>query len=197
MFDGKINRTHSHTYNTIRIKIRMSFLCGATFGVRKSLHLKSLQRIRCELNSLPNVQNNLPALTDIVRGRFNFWSKSGYSSYVAPANAYCAFNERRNHAYKQTIAQQDNLLCITSRYFSTKSNKKVNFVQPNWKDQRQIDEKKDEPDHADSISAEATPKLGIVARFRLMFKQYWYVLVPVHCVTSVAWFGTFYYLSSR
>lgn len=29
-----------------------------------------------------------------------------------------------------------------------------------------------------------------------MYKEYWYVLVPVHCVTSVFWFGGFYYAAT-
>ncbi|XP_002025328.2 uncharacterized protein C18orf19 homolog A [Drosophila persimilis] len=36
---------------------------------------------------------------------------------------------------------------------------------------------------------------GLFAKFRHMYKQYWYVLIPVHCVTSIGWFGGFYYLS--
>ncbi|XP_053670709.1 uncharacterized protein C18orf19 homolog A, partial [Anopheles nili] len=39
-------------------------------------------------------------------------------------------------------------------------------------------------------------KLGLFARFKKMYKEYWYVLVPVHCLTSVAWFGGFYYAST-
>lgn len=40
-------------------------------------------------------------------------------------------------------------------------------------------------------------KLGIVAKFKLMYKQYWYVLMPVHLVTSTGWLIGFYYLSKR
>lgn len=39
--------------------------------------------------------------------------------------------------------------------------------------------------------------LGIIARFKAMYKQYWYVLVPVHVVTSTGWLLGFYYLSKR
>ncbi|XP_031627563.1 uncharacterized protein C18orf19 homolog A [Contarinia nasturtii] len=39
-------------------------------------------------------------------------------------------------------------------------------------------------------------KLSLMARFKKMYKEYWYVLLPVHCVTSCFWFGSFYYLSS-
>lgn len=40
-------------------------------------------------------------------------------------------------------------------------------------------------------------KLGLFARFKKMYKEYWYVLLPVHCVTSAAWLGGFYYVSIR
>lgn len=40
-------------------------------------------------------------------------------------------------------------------------------------------------------------KLGLFARFKKMYKEYWYVLLPAHLVTSAVWFGSFYYLSTR
>ena len=33
---------------------------------------------------------------------------------------------------------------------------------------------------------------GIVKRFKQMFKDYWYVLLPVHVATSAVWLGGFY-----
>lgn len=44
---------------------------------------------------------------------------------------------------------------------------------------------------------EESSNLGLFARFKLMYKNYWYVLIPVHCVTSIAWLGGFYYMSTR
>lgn len=44
---------------------------------------------------------------------------------------------------------------------------------------------------------EDEPKLGLVARFKRMYKEYWYVLVPVHLATSACWLGGFFYLSKR
>ncbi|XP_039958726.1 protein FAM210A [Bactrocera neohumeralis] len=46
----------------------------------------------------------------------------------------------------------------------------------------------------EDIFGEAS-KLGLFAKFKLMYKKYWYVLLPVHVVTSIGWFGGFYYLS--
>ncbi|CDW58130.1 hydrolase [Trichuris trichiura] len=37
-------------------------------------------------------------------------------------------------------------------------------------------------------------KLTKYQRFKLAFKRYWYVLLPVHAVTSAIWVGSFYYL---
>lgn len=45
-------------------------------------------------------------------------------------------------------------------------------------------------------TADVPEKLGLFARFKKMYKEYWYVLVPVHCITSVVWFGSFYYAST-
>ena len=33
-----------------------------------------------------------------------------------------------------------------------------------------------------------------MAKFKQMFKDYWYILVPVHVATSIVWFGSFYFM---
>jgi len=38
----------------------------------------------------------------------------------------------------------------------------------------------------------APKKVGIIAKFKKMTKDYWYVLFPVHVATSIVWFGGFY-----
>ncbi|KAG4079134.1 hypothetical protein HA402_001105 [Bradysia odoriphaga] len=43
---------------------------------------------------------------------------------------------------------------------------------------------------------EPPKKQGIVARFKELTRKYWYVLVPVHVVTSAGWLAGFYYLST-
>lgn len=45
------------------------------------------------------------------------------------------------------------------------------------------------------VPLEELEKLGLFARFKKMYKEYWYVLLPVHVVTSCGWLGGFYYLS--
>lgn len=46
-----------------------------------------------------------------------------------------------------------------------------------------------------AIEEVETAPLGLFARFKKMYKEYWYVLLPVHVVTSAAWLGGFYYLA--
>lgn len=59
------------------------------------------------------------------------------------------------------------------------------------------EKKKADAERGDVGKVEPEEKLGLFARFKQMSKQYWYVLLPVHVVTSCFWFGGFYYLSSR
>uniref|UniRef100_A0A0P4W4V2 DUF1279 domain-containing protein n=1 Tax=Scylla olivacea TaxID=85551 RepID=A0A0P4W4V2_SCYOL len=40
--------------------------------------------------------------------------------------------------------------------------------------------------------SKAEEKLSIVQKFKLMYKQYWYVLIPVHIATSIVWYGAFF-----
>lgn len=54
-----------------------------------------------------------------------------------------------------------------------------------------LDKKSDPPE------LEQPKKQGIVARFKELTRKYWYVLVPVHIITSAGWLAGFYYLSTR
>ncbi|XP_063216080.1 uncharacterized protein C18orf19 homolog A isoform X2 [Bacillus rossius redtenbacheri] len=40
----------------------------------------------------------------------------------------------------------------------------------------------------------APERLSLFKRFKQMYRDYWYVLIPVHVVTSIGWFGAFYYM---
>ncbi|XP_026148727.1 uncharacterized protein C18orf19 homolog B [Mastacembelus armatus] len=51
------------------------------------------------------------------------------------------------------------------------------------------------------VAAEVDPlqdkSIGLFQRFKKTFKQYGKVMIPVHLVTSSAWFGTFYYAAMK
>lgn len=40
-------------------------------------------------------------------------------------------------------------------------------------------------------------KPSLFKKFKIMYRDYWYVLVPVHIVTSTMWFGSFYFMAKR
>lgn len=53
-------------------------------------------------------------------------------------------------------------------------------------------------DHENAASTKVKASVkSLYGRFKDMAKKYWYVLVPVHLVTSAVWFGGLYYLASR
>lgn len=80
---------------------------------------------------------------------------------------------------------------LNLKYSNTLEQQKVN--NDDRKEAEKIATEKD-----DAINAlEEHQKLGLFARFKKMAKEYWYVLVPVHVVTSCGWFGLFYYASVR
>lgn len=58
-------------------------------------------------------------------------------------------------------------------------------------------EKKVEVKEVTLDALEESQHLGLFARFKKMAKEYWYVLIPVHVVTSSVWIGAFYYASKR
>lgn len=45
--------------------------------------------------------------------------------------------------------------------------------------------------------SEPEKKVGLYQKMKQMFKEYWYVIVPVHVITSTIWYGSFYYLVKR
>lgn len=59
-------------------------------------------------------------------------------------------------------------------------------------------DKPPEPDQLNLNNAAIPPvKLSLFQRFKQMYKDYWYVLIPVHCFTSVFWAGGFYFAVKR
>lgn len=66
---------------------------------------------------------------------------------------------------------------------------KSNFTTSKWCLDKKSETNNPEP--------EPPKKQGIVARFKELAKKYWYVLVPVHVITSAGWLAGFYYLSTR
>jgi Protein of unknown function (DUF1279) len=69
---------------------------------------------------------------------------------------------------------------------------------PNWDVSRRFCAGPNKP----QVPKETTPtepeekKLSLFQKFKQMYKEYWYVLLPVHVATSAVWVGIFYYAVS-
>uniref|UniRef100_A0A182M783 DUF1279 domain-containing protein n=1 Tax=Anopheles culicifacies TaxID=139723 RepID=A0A182M783_9DIPT len=117
-----------------------------------------------------------------------YTSSSGFSRYVSSTlSAPCLYNRDRY----ATIRQPVSILCTSVP---------LNSVPVRCFSQGYTLRQQKQPTREQQEIEEPTPpepeKLGLFARFKKMYKEYWYVLVPVHCITSVMWFGGFYYAST-
>lgn len=84
-----------------------------------------------------------------------------------------------NRKFNQPQIKHQYLTCTSVRYVSSKN--------------------EDSPTETKvkTETEEPPQKLGLIARFKQMYRDYWYVLVPVHLVTSIGWFTSFYYMAKR
>jgi Protein of unknown function (DUF1279) len=129
------------------------------------------QKQQCHtLASLSNQQQHLH-----FHQKSNFGVKTGLSSTKINSHQFNLVN----HIHKASCLNiaQTNVLCQKVKEKSDDNESK------NKNTESQLDDRDEDK------------KLGLVARFKKMAKEYWYVLIPVHCFTSCFWFGGFYYAS--
>lgn len=99
-----------------------------------------------------------------------------YSECLKTLKNSSCFALRAYHSY-QTVSWLR--MCLFSRHVATNGNK-------------QTEESKIEEPNTTQLE-----KLSLLQRFKQMYRDYWYVLVPVHLITSLGWFAGFYYLAKR
>ncbi|XP_049287537.1 uncharacterized protein C18orf19 homolog A [Anopheles funestus] len=120
-----------------------------------------------------------------------YTSGNGFTRYVSSTlSASCIYSNNRCTTIRQPVPTWYTSVPVQwhdvpVRSFSQGDNWVRRQKQPANEQQQESDE-----------STPAPEKLGLFARFKKMYKEYWYVLVPVHCLTSVMWFGGFYYAST-
>lgn len=136
-------------------------------------------------------------------------------NYSVPRSNKTVTNLPQPIAFRQ-LSVNSSLVALNHRYFSTsiRFNNQVALKSksPDHKEDEQKETKRadkstdgrkvesqpnDKIEHATESVKESGEKLSLTAKFKKMYKEYWYVLLPVHVVTSCFWFGSFYYLSSR
>ncbi|KAK7864287.1 hypothetical protein R5R35_009545 [Gryllus longicercus] len=123
-----------------------------------------------------------------------------------PFSKICCFSDYRMYAnikLKPLVSAN----CVSTNYFPQIISKLDYSSEKHDKSQWQgseeakpkqtsHEEKSKSQDSASAVEPlEDEKKLSIFQRFKKMYRDYWYVLVPVHVVTSMGWFGGFYYLA--
>ena len=123
--------------------------------------------------ALQQLRKQLKSVTPIINQQYNFHLKCNNvkEEETGLFKTSLSTYQQQNHLRK-FIHGQSAPLCVKQNDVADKS-------------------KKDDLLDADIVDK----KLGLIARFKKMTKEYWYVLIPVHCFTSCFWFGGFYYAS--
>lgn len=127
-------------------------------------------------------------MTTLIVFRFTFSTLSRQSFTRISTNTNHVIFSRHlassllNNCQKKSTETYSHQVC-TQRYIGNNPKKPVEKTAEQLKIEKDI--------------FEDSSNLGLFARFKLMYKKYWYVLIPVHCITSVGWLGGFYYMSKR
>lgn len=131
------------------------------------------------------VRRSLRICAEQQRTKVACWSSKSNSSKALTSCFATGHIDRRWN--RQTTAQKPFELLFDKRSLSRDFSLAAGSLQKN-----------NSPQQAAPEDDLLPPKnLGIIARFKAMYKQYWYVMVPVHVITSTGWLVGFYYLSKR
>uniref|UniRef100_A0A6M2DC63 Putative conserved plasma membrane protein n=1 Tax=Xenopsylla cheopis TaxID=163159 RepID=A0A6M2DC63_XENCH len=105
-------------------------------------------------------------------------TKSNYNIYT---------KQRQQLRFNQIF---DSQITYTRTYTTRKDSNNVN-VTPLIKTDK--DDEPTDKDKEKDVKDDGTKKVGLFKKFKQMYRDYWYVLIPVHVVTSTCWAGLFYY----
>lgn len=114
------------------------------------------------------------------------------SSLIAPSSA--AMGCQRKPSYNKCIVirkdsvvilKKPNLDSLITNIISTHNVRRFCCKRNN-------DPTKCQPPNDDILPSK---DLGVFVRFKILSTKYWYVLIPVHLVTTAGWLIAFYYLS--
>lgn len=148
-----------------------------------SSRLVSLLRTPCRIEHISN-----RVLIHVNTSRFLCIEPSWCRSSSDPTNNNVF---RRPGVLNQATLERNCSLGLNSQYLRNFSQK----VSEGKKSDSNPDATKSKPDE-DADDLEQFQKLSLYEKIKAMYRDYWYVLVPVHLSTSVLFFGIFYYAAS-
>ncbi|KAI5704202.1 hypothetical protein M8J75_002921 [Diaphorina citri] len=153
--------------------------------------------------SLKELSRILPGIRTLSRNKVHFQFLSQLrcsSSFVSTGNHFIyniqvksdhIHQLRYTSAYYHLIGQRSQVRCYSkqepiSKENNSSSEKNPSQTKPNDPAASMPDSDPSSPDNK---------KLSLFQRIKIMYRDYWYILAPVHLVTSAFWFGSFFYLA--
>lgn len=170
--------------NSARLNLlqRSNFLATLAYrqnAITSSRFLASSQHNHLHFHQKTNAKFNEKVKTGLVLNRQNVNVKS---------ISYLQSNSFHSHS----------ILYVNNSNFAGQKVSKGSDVK-NTKNVDKEEEMKDVDIQTENVQQKIKDEkpLTLVAKFKKMAKEYWYVLIPVHAVTSVGWIGGFYYASLK
>nr|XP_018904298.1 PREDICTED: uncharacterized protein C18orf19 homolog A [Bemisia tabaci] len=167
----------------------MKFVKTARLLLQRKLLLPKLTSSQLEINGPLTELRLSPTSHPAIR---SFFHSSSYCSCCSlPITLVDSFSYR-TLSYNPVLAPQD---FVSSRqFYANHGNCRQFWSRSKSTEAGEKESSKEEISKgSDDIPEE---KMSLYQRFKHMYKNYWYVLIPVHVVTSIGWGGMFYYIAS-
>lgn len=153
--------------------------------------------------SARQIQTSITQQKFILPTGISFFKNRNFSHSTLPMQSDLAFKPNTEWKFLNSVASA-NAFSLTkySNCTSKYSTKAAAKLKPKEEECKITPEPEPEPKkpvvdstNADDLIFGECSELTQFQKFKLMYKKYWYVLIPVHIVTSVSWVAGFYYLS--
>lgn len=164
----------------------------------------SLQLKKIHINNVGSNKSLLPIQTN----HNSLWSTLYKRNRNLPVtwnftqnNLWTDLQKRNIHSQAVNVSRANSFVSVSCvRFFSSKNTPGKQTDDDVNKTTTTVAAENREKDKNEDLSLSFPTdekKPSLYARFKQMYKQYWYVLLPVHIATSCVWLGGFYYLSQR
>lgn len=128
----------------------------------------------------------------LARGQLEY-RFTDYKLIYNSIRCFSTTDKNKNQTELKSKPQDENIRDLHNH----KNNENQNQTKSRESQAKIESQEQENQDERTSVKTQPEEKLSLTAQFKKMWKDYWYVLLPVHLVTSSIWFGGIYYLSTR
>lgn len=178
----------------------MRFICGRILPTIRRSQFTSLQEATRRAFCTTILHRNLLLTSNsiVVQCRFLPGDSLAVAQQRLICNKYCSvFSIQRQYIVTSSVLLRADKSSGTQTQSTQRQNVTSGTPQPSGVPPKS--DKSDESDSAedvDDLFNNKGKKRSLFVRFKESFKKYWYVMLPVHFVTSWMFLGGFYYLAT-